>query len=160
MYLKTKIYTVLSFYFVAVRDVLRTLSNPWPRRQILNFSRILWQVPFTRIGWSTSEKKIHLLQRSLATKTLKVFHPFCTVSIHKNILRETLTSFPSILRIVNYEDSGKIMSGQGNNIETSNFQKFLRKAPVPESLFDKVAGLKAGNFIKKNLQRKCFSEKL
>ena len=31
-----------------------------------------------------------------------------------------------------------------------------RKAPVLESLFNKVAGLKACNFIKKRLQYSCF----
>ena len=37
-----------------------------------------------------------------------------------------------------------------------NFDKFHRKTPVLESLFDKVAGL---NFIKKRLQRRCFPVK-
>ena len=36
------------------------------------------------------------------------------------------------------------------------FDKFHRKTPVLESLFDKVAGL---NFIKKRLQRRCFPVK-
>ena len=39
------------------------------------------------------------------------------------------------------------------------FFKFLRKAPGLESLFNKVAGLKVQNFIKKGLQYKCFPVK-
>ena len=37
--------------------------------------------------------------------------------------------------------------------------KFHRKAPVLESLFHKVTGLKTGNSIKKKLQHKCFPVK-
>ena len=37
--------------------------------------------------------------------------------------------------------------------------KVHRKTPVLESLFNKVAGLQACNFIKKRLQRKCFPVK-
>ena len=36
------------------------------------------------------------------------------------------------------------------------FRKFHRKTPVLKSLFNKVAALKACNFIKKRLQHKCF----
>ena len=37
--------------------------------------------------------------------------------------------------------------------------KFYRKTPVLESIFNKVAGLKACNFIKKRLQHRCFPVK-
>ena len=37
--------------------------------------------------------------------------------------------------------------------------KSHRKAPVLDSLFNKVAGQKACNFIKKRLQHKCFPVK-
>ena len=40
------------------------------------------------------------------------------------------------------------------------FAKFPRKTPVLESLFNKIAGLEACNFIKKTLQRRCFPVKL
>ena len=36
------------------------------------------------------------------------------------------------------------------------FHNIHRKTPVLESLFSKVAGLKACNFIKKRLQHRCF----
>ena len=36
------------------------------------------------------------------------------------------------------------------------FRKFHRKAPVLESLFNKVAGLRACNFVKKRLQLRFF----
>ena len=39
---------------------------------------------------------------------------------------------------------------------SEKFHKFHRKKPVFESLLNKVAGLKACNFIKKRLQYKCF----
>ena len=39
------------------------------------------------------------------------------------------------------------------------FRKFHRKTPVLESLFSKVAGLRACNFIKKRLQQRCFPVK-
>ena len=38
----------------------------------------------------------------------------------------------------------------------SQFQNINREIPVFESLFDKVAGLEAYNFIKKRLQHRCF----
>ena len=37
------------------------------------------------------------------------------------------------------------------------FRKFHRKTPVFDSLFNKVVGLKACNFIKNRLRRRCFS---
>ena len=37
-----------------------------------------------------------------------------------------------------------------------NFVIFTGKTPVLESLFNKVAGLKAYNFIKKELEHRCF----
>ena len=40
------------------------------------------------------------------------------------------------------------------------FAKFPRKTPVLESLFNKIAGLAACNFIKKTLQHRCFPVKL
>ena len=40
------------------------------------------------------------------------------------------------------------------------FAKFPRKTPVLESLFNKIAGLEACNFIKKTLQHRCFPVKL
>ena len=40
-----------------------------------------------------------------------------------------------------------------------NFVSLIRKQPVLESLFIKVAGLKVCNFIKMRLQHKCFSVK-
>ena len=40
------------------------------------------------------------------------------------------------------------------------FAKFPRKTPVLESLFNKIAGLEACNFIKKILQHRCFPVKL
>ena len=42
---------------------------------------------------------------------------------------------------------------------SEKFHKFQRKTPVLESLFNKVAGLQACNFIKKKLQRGCFPVK-
>ena len=36
------------------------------------------------------------------------------------------------------------------------FRNIHRKTPVLESLFNKFAGLKASNFIKKRLQYRCF----
>ena len=36
------------------------------------------------------------------------------------------------------------------------FHNILRKTPVLETLFNKIAGLQACNFIKKRLQYKCF----
>ena len=36
------------------------------------------------------------------------------------------------------------------------FSNIHRKTPVLESLFNKVAGLKVCNFIKKRLQGRCF----
>ena len=36
------------------------------------------------------------------------------------------------------------------------FRNIHRKTPALESLFNKVAGLKDSNFIKKKLQRRCF----
>ena len=38
--------------------------------------------------------------------------------------------------------------------------KFYRKTPMLESLFNKIAGLKVWNFIKKRLQYKCFPVKI
>ena len=38
--------------------------------------------------------------------------------------------------------------------------QFQRKTPVLESLFNKVAGLRARSFIKKRLQHRCFPVKL
>ena len=38
-----------------------------------------------------------------------------------------------------------------------NFAIFTWKTPVLESLFNNVAGLQTCNFIKKRLQRRCFS---
>ena len=39
----------------------------------------------------------------------------------------------------------------------ANFtRKFHRKTPALESLFNKVAGLEAYNFIKKRLKHRCF----
>ena len=43
---------------------------------------------------------------------------------------------------------------------SKKFHNIHRKAPVSESLFDKVAGLKAYNFNKKRLQHRCFPVKL
>ena len=40
------------------------------------------------------------------------------------------------------------------------FAKFPRKTPVLESLFNKIAGLEAYDFIKKTLQHRCFPVKL
>ena len=37
-----------------------------------------------------------------------------------------------------------------------NFAILTGKTPVPESLFNKVAGLTSSNFIKKRLQQRCF----
>ena len=37
--------------------------------------------------------------------------------------------------------------------------KFYRKTPASESIFNKVAALKACNFIKKRLQHRCFPVK-
>ena len=39
---------------------------------------------------------------------------------------------------------------------SSKFHKIHRKTPVLESLFNKVVGLKACNFIKNRLQHGCF----
>ena len=39
---------------------------------------------------------------------------------------------------------------------SSKFHKIHRRTPVLESLFNKVAGLKACNFIKNRLQHGCF----
>ena len=36
------------------------------------------------------------------------------------------------------------------------FRKFHKETPVLESLFNKVSGLKACNFIKKRIQHSCF----
>ena len=36
------------------------------------------------------------------------------------------------------------------------FRKFHRKTPVSESLFNKLAGLKSCNFVKKRFQHKCY----
>ena len=36
------------------------------------------------------------------------------------------------------------------------FRNVLRKTPVLESFFNKVAGLQTYNFIKKRLQNRCF----
>ena len=38
-------------------------------------------------------------------------------------------------------------------------RKFYRNTPVLESLFNKAAGLKTCNFLKKRLQHRCFSVK-
>ena len=40
---------------------------------------------------------------------------------------------------------------------SSKFRKFYKKTLVLESLFNKVAGRQACNFIEKRLQRRCFS---
>ena len=42
---------------------------------------------------------------------------------------------------------------------SQKFRKFHRKTPVLESLFNKAAGLKACNFIKKRLEHRCFPVK-
>ena len=39
---------------------------------------------------------------------------------------------------------------------SGKFRRFHRKTPVLEYLFNKVTGLKAGNFIKKRPQHRCF----
>ena len=40
-----------------------------------------------------------------------------------------------------------------------DFLKFDRKAPVKESIFNNIAGLKACNFVSKRLLYKCFPVK-
>ena len=45
------------------------------------------------------------------------------------------------------------------NRSSKKFRKFHRKTAVLESLFNKVAGLKTCNFIKKRLQHRCFPAK-
>ena len=42
---------------------------------------------------------------------------------------------------------------------SSKFREFHRKIPVLKFLFNKVAGLKTCNFIKKRLQHRCFRVK-
>ena len=42
---------------------------------------------------------------------------------------------------------------------SKKFRKFHRKTPMLESLFNKVAGLKAWNFIKMRFQHRCFPVK-
>ena len=42
------------------------------------------------------------------------------------------------------------------HVFSCEYRNIHRKTPVLKSLFNKVAGLKACNFIKKRLQRRCF----
>ena len=43
---------------------------------------------------------------------------------------------------------------------SKKIRKFHKKAPVLQSLFNKVTGLQTYNFIKKRHQRRCFPVKL
>ena len=61
------------------------------------------------------------------------------------------------LSFVNPKKSRRSRSQMFLKIGVLNFfEKFQRKRFLMESLFNKVAGLKTCNFIKKRLQRKCF----
>ena len=45
------------------------------------------------------------------------------------------------------------------NKYSEKFRKFGRKTPVVQSVFNKVAGLQAYNFVKKRLQHRCYLAK-
>ena len=64
-----------------------------------------------------------------------------------SLLHESLTHFPPM---PHFHTKAVI------RMCSAKFVKFHRKAPVLESLFNKVIGLKACNVIKRRLQHRCF----
>ena len=68
---------------------------------------------------------------------------------------------PLLFTIVFRDETNRSSSSQMFfKIDVQKFRKFHRKTPVlEESLFNKVAGLKDCNFIKKRLQHRCFPVK-
>ena len=77
----------------------------------------------------------------LAPNLNKIFLPRCT----KMFKSHSLTVRRSSLSQMFFKKDFKL-----------KFRKFYKETPVLESLFNKVSGLKACNFIKKRIQHSCF----
>ena len=86
-----------------------------------------------------------LLTPSCRNKVLRLKTPKCQWKRHHSV---------RLLVLENVSSSHQWCSIKINC--SWKFRRIHRKAPALESVFNKVAGLKACNFIQKRLQHKCF----
>ena len=107
-----------------------------------------------------------LVKKSYYVKILKIKQNSSTFTKAQKILDSRLRRFTNPR---NRGSCSQIRSSlQGCSVKKGNckercsqkFRKFHRKTPVWKSLFNKVVGLQACNFIKKTLQHRCFPVKL
>ena len=98
-----------------------------------------WTIPAAAVVWG----KLSLRSSFLRERFLKG-------RSRKRLLSKIIRLFP-----IDYRSSHRRCSFKKAVI--SNFELFTGKKIVLQSIFNKVAGLKACNFVKKRLKRRCLS---